>query len=934
MSKIITYSFCEPFIDNLIYYIEGEFVKKGKDLSRVAVVFGGQRPALFIKRELARRMKKSFYPPRFFAINDFMAHIVRKTEAFGGVQDMDSSYLLYQLAKAKAPHILGGRASFSQFLPWTYEILKFIDQMDLENVENDRLKNIQSAAQIGYEVPESINKLLQSIVQLRGLYHERLLKDKNYSRGLQYLRAAQLVKDTAFEEFDQVLFCNFFYFNRCEETVVKELYARDLATLIFQGDQRKWPVLERLAKKFDCAIQEGMEPQPPPFKLQLHQGFDAHSQMGLVREILKGVKNPEQAVVVLPNPDHIIPLLSEITNIVQEFNISMGYPLKRSSLYSLFEFVFKAQVSKKGGTYYTRDYLKVLRHPFVKNLSLGDTPPSPAITRTLIHKIEEVLSGKEKTDESGKLFIDLKDIESLDDLYKLTLDALRRLNIEAGRAELEEILAVIHASLFASWDGVDNFAGFAEVMEKTLDLLVHKGFLKNYPLNINIANRMYDINDEFRSAGFRKERFDAEDVFRIFDSKISREIVAFQGSPLKGLQILGSLETRSLNFETVIVADVNEGTLPTLSVYEPLIPREVMVSLGIDRLELEEEIQRYQFMRLISSAKNVHLVYQASRDKERSRFIEELIWEAEKKEGRSGVVPVRQGGFQLKVAAHVREVRKTPAMIEFLRNHCYSASSVNTYLRNPLEFYYTYVVGVKEQDDLLDEPDARHVGTFVHKLLEQSFTPFLNKKPEINAAFRKRFENLFERLFEDTIGKSLHSDAFLLKTVMMERMSRFLKNEEEDESRQVEKILYLEREFEDEVELSSGRFRFKYIVDRVDQLKDGTVMIIDYKTGSRDQMPNAVEKIAAMPLSREAVRDQVVSFQVPLYFHYLNKQFKDRPINAALYNLRTTKLRAFLGEKAPGREAINAAFLRALDFVMGEILDPDVPFVEDLTAEY
>ena len=978
---VFTTSFCDPFIDKLMEYIDAEYIRPGKDLSRLAIVFGGKRPALFIKRELARRMKKSFYPPRFFAINDFMASIVNKTEVFGTLQDLDSSYLLYQLAKAQAPHILAERATFAQFLPWTYEILKFIDQLDLEDVDNDRLKNIQSAAQIGYEVPANINELLRSIIQLRVIYHEKLLSDKTYSRGLQYRRASQVIDTVEFPEFDQVLFCNFFHFNKCEEKVVKALVARDQATLIFQGDQRKWPVLEKIAKSFECRIEE-TPLREPQFNLKLHQGFDAHSQMGLVREILKGDTHLspgdrrvslENTVIVLPNPNHIIPLLSEITNTIQDFNISMGYPLKRSSLYSLFEFLFKAQISKKDGKYYTKDYLHVLRHPFVKNLMLSEPPPQPSpqgggrdasknissqggslnispplaggerggvtVTRTLIHKIEEVLTGKEKTEQSGNLFIDLKDIEALDKLYDLTIETLERLGVKTKKAELEKILAAIHERLFTNWESIENFAGFGGVLEETLDLLVNQSFLKNYPLNINIANRMYEINEEFKSASFRKERFDPEDIFRIFESKVAREIVAFAGSPLKGLQILGLLETRSLNFENVIVVDVNEGTLPTLNIYEPLIPREVMVSLGLDRVELEEEIQRYQFMRLISSAKNVHLVYQVSKDKEKSRFVEELIWEEEKKQGKANVVPVRQAGFAVKVGVHSKEVRKTPAMIEFLRNHRYSASSINTYLLNPMEFYYRYVLGVKEQEDLLEEPEARHVGTFVHKVLEQSFFPYINKKPEINAAFRKRFDTIFEHEFAETIGKSLHSDAFLLKTVVIERMKRFLDNEETDDARQVDKILYLEKEFEDVVELPSGKFRFKYIVDRVDQLKDGTVMLIDYKTGSKDVMPRGVDKIAALTLSRESIRDNVISFQMPLYFHYLNKQFKDKPINAALYNLRTTKLTTFVGDthlspkgKGTGvcpREEIVATYLRALDFIFAEILNPEVPFIED-----
>ena len=107
-------------------------------------------------------------------------------------------------------------------------------------------------------------------------------------------------------------------------------------------------------------------------------------------------------------------------------------------------------------------------------------------------------------------------------------------------------------------------------------------------------------------------------------------------------------------------------------------------------------------------------------------------------------------------------------------------------------------------------------------------------------------------------------------------------------------------------------------------------MIIDYKTGGVDLMPKAIDRIVRLELSRETIRETVRSFQIPLYFHYLDKQFKDQPINAALYNLRTLKFTKFIDEDMPSsREQINGAFLRALDFVMAEIVNPDVPFEED-----
>jgi len=230
--KIITYSFCESFKDKLVEYIREEYISKDADLSRLAIVFGGKRPALFLKRDLAKCFDRSYYPPQFFTIDDFVRYTVDQTEPFRSTQDLDNCYLLYQLAQKETPHLLKGRETFAEFLPWIREILKFIDQLDLENIDDMALKSIQSNAQIGYDVPEDINRLLGNIITLRKIYHKKLNTQKTYSRGLQYLKASQFVGKHDFNEFDQILFCNFFYFHCTEEILIKDLYKRDKATLM------------------------------------------------------------------------------------------------------------------------------------------------------------------------------------------------------------------------------------------------------------------------------------------------------------------------------------------------------------------------------------------------------------------------------------------------------------------------------------------------------------------------------------------------------------------------------------------------------------------------------------------------------------------------------------------------------------------------------
>ncbi|HSV44016.1 MAG TPA: PD-(D/E)XK nuclease family protein, partial [Candidatus Bathyarchaeia archaeon] len=841
-------------------------------------------------------------------------------------QDMDQYYFIYQAARAHCPEVLKGREGFAAFLPWAQEILSFIEQLDLECVDNERLLGIEQNAAIGYEVPQDINRLLQHVVILRQAYHDHMKATRVFSRGMQYLTASQAAQDCDLSEFDEVLFANFFYFNRAEESVVKALYQQGRARLFFQGDERRWPVFERIARVLGTEIIEGKTVAEPAFNLKLYEGFDAHSQICQIREIIKTIDRLDKTVIVLSNPDAIIPLLSQIGPVVKDFNISMGYPLKRSSLISLMEHLFAAQQSRDNRGYYTQDYLNVLKHPLVKNLKFEH---DPQVTRILIHKIEEVMTGLQETPLSGCVFITLKDVTGSEEIFELAKKTLSATGISVSVDQLKETLKRIHEMCFEIWEPVSSFAGFSQCLERFLTVVIEKSFLEQYPLNIRIAVKLFDIAEECAVVDFSHEPFKQAELFKIFMSRIEREIVAFIGSPLKGLQLLGLFETRSLNFDHVIVMDVNEGALPRLNLYQPLIPRDVMISLNLDRLEQEEEIQRYGFMRLISSAKNVHLIYQQSRDKERSRFIEELVWQGEKKAHHIGVVPVARVGFEVRAQRSGRVIEKTPAMIEMLRSHRYSASSINLYLRNPLEFCYRYVFGLQEQDDLLDEPENRQVGTFLHQLLEQTFKGFVNKKPVVDQAFIRYVQGAFEKEFEKTFSRTRRSDIFFLKHVMDQRLARFLEQEAVRCREEVDQILFIEQAFEETVHLPAGDFKFVYKVDRVDRLRDGTILLLDYKTGSTELMPKSLEEVEAVAGDREGIAEVVRSFQLPLYFHYLYTSYPGQEIDAGLYSLRDGRIHCFMGRRTGsdyGR--VDQVFLNALNVVMKEILDPSIPFVE------
>jgi len=361
----------------------------------------------------------------------------------------------------------------------------------------------------------------------------------------------------------------------------------------------------------------------------------------------------------------------------------------------------------------------------------------------------------------------------------------------------------------------------------------------------------------------------------------------------------------------------------------------VMISLGINRLEKEEEIQRYQFRRLISSSATVELIYQESPDKERSRFIEELIWEKQKQKESLQVIPIPRAVFKVAVLPKKQEVPKAKEAIAFLKTCEYSASSVNTYLHCPLKFYYQYVLGLKEKEDLLDEPEAKDIGTFVHELLAEMFERFLNKAPRINAAFRKDFFARLEEKFESDFARKMKSDAFLVKQMLRFSLERFL---DKEDARRPASILCLEKRYKGKIKAAIGEFRFQAIIDRIDQLEDGTTLILDYKTGGSDIMPlTNAERIERAGFSREALKSTVKSFQLPLYLYLVGQEesYQNKKMNAALYFIKDAGKESGLKqlfkteEDYNGKDRLQKLYGKAIEELLGELLDPGIPFVAD-----
>ncbi|MBU1122040.1 MAG: PD-(D/E)XK nuclease family protein [Candidatus Omnitrophota bacterium] len=924
MERVRTYSFGENFIDNIAELLVKEFGKSGNDFSRVACVFGGRRPSLFLRKALACKLKSPYLPPFSFSMDEFIEYILGNGSV-KKINDLDYAYFIYDCVKKIDPLMLKGRNSFSQFLSWAREIASFIDQLDLEDIKDQDLVSIEKNAGIGYDVPQSINVLLQHIVSIRRLLHQMLDKNNMYTRGSMYLGAARGIGNISLDDFDAIIFCDCFYLHTTQTLILKTIYDSGKGIYVFGASQDDWSLLRDNAKGLKVSIRPDKD-KSLNYELSLYQGFDKHSQCALVRDVLKSkkIELSEKTVIVLPNSDILIPLISEIAPILEDFNISMGYPLKGSALYALFDYLYKAHHSKKGDRFYMRDYLNLLRHPLVKNLEISD---NSIVSRVMVHKIEEILQGSEKSNIGGSSFLSLDEIEAEDNIFRNTSATLQNMGIDASVKDCRIVLEKIHFLLFKEWGDVSNFSEFSAKLQQLVDVLVNQSAVCRFSFNLKVIEKLKCIEEEFKTLQFSFESFSSSEMWEIFLQRLQHQNISFLGSPLGGVQVLGLFETRTLNFDNVIVVDVNESALPKLKVYEPLIPRQVMLSLGINRLEKEEEIQHYHFKRLISAAKQVHLIYDGSQDKEKSRFIEELLWRKQKEQKRLDVMTVSKASFSINTFSKPSTAVKTIEVIEFLKRQTYSASRLNTYLRCPLQFYYQYVLGLKEKDDLLDDPQSSHLGDFIHKLLEETFSRFKGGRPVIDKEFRRYFLNRTEILFEKLIGRRMKSDAFLLKKIVINRLDKFLDNEA---ARDVDRIIGLEERLFDAIIFNDENIKFTYTVDRVDQLKNGSICVIDYKTGGANLIPKGIDKLRLMEETRESIKENIKSFQLPLYYYFTAKHYPGVNVDARLYSIRSLELNPFIckGDLSYKEEIIEIC-MKSMAVIFAELFNPEVNFEPD-----
>ncbi|MDR3330831.1 MAG: PD-(D/E)XK nuclease family protein [Endomicrobium sp.] len=883
--------------ENIICFIADYILKLNK---KVALISSNERRVfLFLKNELAQKKGRAFFSPDFFTNNEFIENIIFEKTEFIKISDIEAAFIIFKIIKNNVPGLLNGCLSFASFMEWSFEILSFIEQLDLENIFEDKLKDIKLNAEIGYDIPQDIKNLLENIFKIRRIFHNNLEKSLKITKGYSFLKVALMKVEMFAEYFDEIILITPFYLHNTELEIFKKLYNIGKLTVFIHGNPKEYEILENLYSAFGESSPE-IKNKKNEYKLNVYSSFDDQSQGALLKNLIRTYDkaNLNKTVVIVPDSKMLKSVISEISIITDNYNISAGYPAEKTTIFSLFNTVIDSQLSRKGKYYYSKDVIKILTNPLLKKMKFfGEN----LISKTIVHKIENALYRDSKSYLNGKMFISFDEIinnKKLINEMKLTItQTLGYISYEKIIKTLNEIFK----KFFISWENIESFSCLSILLSKLLDNIYSISVIDTYPLNIEAMEILLSLSKELKFGELSKEKFNNKAIFNILKKLIKNKRIALSGFPLKGLQILESIESANPSFENVFVVGMKDSTIPTIKKDYPLIPKDIMYALGIKIVKKECEIQQYHFNKLIASAKNLNLIYPDNDKDERSRFIESIIWNKQLSSKNINAVKINKfvlPKFSIK-NSFKQKYKKTKEIREYLKNISYTYDKIDTYLNCKLKFYFMYVLSLSENTEIGQEISNKDIGNFIHSFLKNALYEKLDIKKLQSLEFEKDYLKKLKKSFDSSTCFQFREDSFMIKEILIYKMKNILYYEKQ---RTYKNIYACEKKYASNIKTGSGEiYNLDSRIDRIDRIDTDSknYMIFDYKTNetNNDIIKKKYFDLLTNNLSRHNIKKVLSSLQLPLYKYIFEKETGFNVIECGIYSIKTAKIVQFPKEK-------------------------------------
>lgn len=906
------------------------YTKHGANLSKVLVLMPNQRSCTFFKHELRKLAKTAIFAPELSTLHNW---------AIGHTDFLLSDNLELVLAMHDCHRELGGVLSLDDFFATANILLADFDELDLQLVDPTTffrdLEALQSMKiyEPGGEPTEyklQYRKFWEEFGALYQALRERLVSSRKGYRGL-VLR--QLIEEDAMTlsyAYEAVYLIGFSGLNKVDEALINLLKINAPTEILFDADPfyvkdelKEAGYFFRKYRKLFQVTDKALLPQIETGRKKINVVGVAKNigQVKVLSDVLKHKlcitkENALDTVIVMPDEKLLSPLLANMPTEITALNITMGLNIAGSKTATLFETLFNLQDSSQkylvaNGRlrYYFKDVFDLLQHSFFK-LLVGEV-----------------------------------------NVARFVYLMKRQNRIMISAEEIHAACANKTTDLFFAETSAEQFLAYlVNIADKLLAKLVQQVRNKQWQFSTDteIAFRLLTIFSRVKQIVATGESLSIKTLIAILRDQFKAERVPIEGDPIEGLQIMGLQETRSLNFKHVVFLSANEGILPGgkhMNTYIPYELRQQYVSTYKDR----DAVSAYLFYRLFHQAETVHILYNTEPDElgggEKSRFVLQLQHEFRHLsnvtiEDSIYAVDPPDGVFEQKIEIQKDEI-VMQKLDKLIVESGLSPSSLNTYINCSLQFYFRYIAGLREEEDMEENLEAATIGSAVHYALEEIYKPILGQvvsvkyitdivdskqiiQDYITSFLTKRFE-------QDSLRKGKN---YLLYKVCVKLTQNFLKAEvnrlqgydDAGVSLVVEK---LEEKLKTTIAVGSKVIHLNGRIDRIERI-DNVVQIADYKTATWSSVKQLTEETWETLLQDPKNSKSVQLLIYALLYSHLHGFTS--AIRSGIYWLRDSSKALDTIRQADNDDKLDKdtilRFEAELKKLLAELLDDKMPFTK------
>jgi hypothetical protein len=831
----------------------------------LTVIFPNRRAAVYFRRELAKGLAKPEWSPAVLTIEEFIG-------SFSLLREADKLSLVIRLFKT-FKRITGSQETIDQFYYWGEMLLRDFDEIDknLVNAEmlfRDLSNQKDLDAYFDY-LTEEQKRFLSDFWQTmnpvtsenkrhfleiwKGLYpvykefRRELASDSLAYSGMIHRGVAELIEEickSQLSEGGSYFFAGFNALTLAEEKIISCFVRNKGAKVFWDEDEfyistphreagtffrqyRQHPVLGPTfpaqatsylssPKKINLLGVPQKAGQPKLLSQQLQEAIQSASS--------NSTEIGSETVIVLPDESLLTSVLYALPLSLKSINVTMGYGLVNTPYYSLIDFLFDLHLHKRKESFYYRYVLAVLHHPYIK-ARLGESAqsiPRLIVAKNVVYIPPSMFQGE----------------------HPLLQSIFRLIESDKFVTYLLEIIS----QLATSKD--------TRLLESEFAFHFHR-----------MLSRIQEVAPDITELRMLQ---------RMFRQIARSEKVPFSGEPIQGIQIMGVLETRNLDFENVMVLSVNEGLWPASTRQGSYIPHNIRRAYGLPTSQHHDAIYAYLFYRLLQRAKRIDLYYNTEPDVlgagEMSRYLYQIMYETGWKHSHK----VLYNPLQLHSSKPIT-IDKNADVLDRLNKYFtkeLTPSTLISFLECRLKFYFKHLIGIREADEVEEAADVRMFGNIFHDVM---YFFYSDNKPKVGvwqireehfANIDKKIEELIERAFRKQFdyreARAIDYEGHqLIVKEMVAKMAKYVL--ENDKAYAPFEIKMLEeKDFKTSIAISQNGKHIHVAlggtIDRVDH-KEGTVRVIDYKTG-RDE--NSFSNIASL-FDRDDSKRNKAAFQAMFY---------------------------------------------------------------------